>query len=366
MNAPACRAGEPGFPGSYEAGDITFLLTPVTLAPTGLAEKEALIQSGRRHYSEMISEEPRPDGEHLAIFRAAWARHRDRLAAEVRALAAGIAARVARGELAPQVTLCSLVRAGVPVGVLLRRTLAAAGVDVAHYGVSIIRDRGLDAAAMEHIRARRPEDGIVFVDGWTGKGVIAAELRRSWRGLAGREALLAVLADPCGAADLAGSREDWLIPSGLLGANVSGLVSRSILIPGAGGFHGTVPVAHLADMDFSRAFVEDIDRLAREPGPAQDPAGDPADTARTRAAATLEGLQARFGPMDPNRIKPGIAEATRAVLRRCPDLVILREAGDPDLAGLVHLCRRGGVRMVEDGALTGPWRAVTLIGRAGA
>ena len=45
------------FSGSYDPDDVTFLLKPVRLEPTAVAEKERLIQSGRRHYSEMISRE---------------------------------------------------------------------------------------------------------------------------------------------------------------------------------------------------------------------------------------------------------------------------------------------------------------------
>ena len=48
-----------GFSGSYDASDVIFLLKPVTLEPTNVTLKEALIQSGARHYSEMLSPEAR-------------------------------------------------------------------------------------------------------------------------------------------------------------------------------------------------------------------------------------------------------------------------------------------------------------------
>ena len=54
--------------------------------------------------------------------------------------------------------------------------------------------------------------------------------------------------------------------------------------------------------------------------------------------------------------------ATRAVLRRRPERVLLRSAaGDPDLAALIHLCERDEVPVVADAALAGPYRAVTVI-----
>ncbi|WP_256448519.1 cysteine protease StiP domain-containing protein, partial [Pantoea sp. GbtcB22] len=73
----------------------------------------------------------------------------------------------------------SLVRAGVPLGVMLQQALCAMGHESYHYGISIIRVRGIDQAALEIIEARHGTAGIVFVDGWTGKGAITGGLVRS-------------------------------------------------------------------------------------------------------------------------------------------------------------------------------------------
>jgi len=188
--------------GSYMARDVQFLLSRVRVEPTPIAEKERRIQSGETHYSEMISEERRPDGRYLELFERACVPGVPRLAAEIRALSEQLIRLVAAGRLNGRVTLCSLVRAGVPYGVLLRRDLERLGADVLHFGVSIIRDKGLDAVAMRHVLQERPADGVVFVDGWTGKGAIASELERSWGEISGRSAVLAVVADPCGRATL--------------------------------------------------------------------------------------------------------------------------------------------------------------------
>jgi hypothetical protein len=360
-----------GSSGSYDPADVTFLLKQVEMQPTARDAKETAIQSGAKHYSEMISDEARPDEAYLRIFREAWDAQRDRFASDVAAIAWYVRGLIAEGDLPGQITLCSLVRAGVPLGVLLKRELERHGVDVAHFGVSIIRDRGIDEEAMAHIAESRDLRGVLFVDGWTGKGAIRTELSRAWRSFAGREPYLVVLADPCGRADLAGSREDWLIPTGLLGANISGLVSRSILnddVIGPGDFHGFIPVAHLADIDMSRAFVDDI--FARMVEVEQLGAvGVPVDQLGAkdyvqRSEAAVAEIMERFGVTEWNFVKPGIAEATRAVLRRKPDLVVLRNLEDPDLQGLVHLCEQQGVRMVVAPELTGPYRAVTLIGKA--
>lgn len=352
--------------GSYAPEDVIFLLKPVDLAPIEVAEKERRIQIGAAHYSEMISRERRPDARYLSIFEEALARHLGRLGHDIACLAETLARRVAQGALPNEITLCSLVRAGVPYGVVLRRALVERGVDCVHYGVSIIRDRGLDPVAMDHVLSRRNRAGIVFVDGWTGKGAIASELRRAWAALghAGRPQLV-VLTDPAGVADLAAGHEDWLIPSGILGANVSGLVSRTVLnrtMVGPGDFHGTVHVGHLQDIDMSRRYVDAVSQAARRARacPIQM---DPALQAARRAAseACVSCIAKLHAVENRTRIKPGIAEATRAVLRRRPDRVFLRDAADPDLAALVHLCRADGVPLVESRQRTGPYRAITLI-----
>ena len=366
--APTTVDGARVVRGSYAPGDVTFLLKPVALAPTAVALKERMIQSGRAHYSEMISTERRPDGRYLALYGAALDRSAARIAREIEALAERLVRWVEAGTLAPGVTLCSLVRAGVPYGVLLLRALRARGLDAAHYGVSIIRDRGLDPNAMAVVLRRRPPGGIVFVDGWTGKGAIAGELDRSWRTMTGRAPRLVVLADPGGHADAAGSHEDWLIPSGLLGGNVSGLVSRSILrddLIGPGDFHGAVSVDHLADIDLSRPFVERVRALAPRvpPPPAPAPSAREREALRRRATGAVRAVANRYGVDDVNRIKPGIAEATRAVLRRRPERVLVSDPDDPDVAALCHLCGTDGVELRVAPDLLGPYRAITLIGR---
>lgn len=356
------------FSGSYLACDVEFLLTPVHLDPTPLELKERQIQNGSAHYSEMISLERRPDTGYLDLFEVACVSGVPRLAKELRSLTDQILHMIEDGRLSQRLTLCSLVRAGVPYGVLLRRSLARAGVNIVHFGISIIRDRGLDPVAMRHVLSERPADGVVFVDGWTGKGAIATELERSWRELAGREPTLAVIADPCGRAALYGSRDDWLIPSGILGGNISGLISRSILradLIGPDDFHGCQRLDYLSSVDLSRDFVDRVDaRLATLPHRNDAAKADASEGERFREQAeqTVSAVADRFGILNLNRIKPGIAEATRAILRRRPDKVLVRSiAEDPDLAALLHLCKRDKVPLQEAPDLTGPYRAITLI-----
>ena len=354
--------------GSYAPEDVTFLLKEVHIPFTEITEKERLIQSKAKHYSEMLSEERRPDERYLELFEAACESGVPRIAREIQGLALRIKEDIAAGTLPSNVTLCSLVRAGVPYGVLLLRALKRLDVDVVHYGVSIIRDFGLDEVALDHATKDRPIEGVIFVDGWTGKGAIFTELSRSWREITGREVKFLVLADPAGLASYAGSHEDWLIPSGILGANISGLISRSILsdtLIGPGDFHGFMPVEHLADIDLSRDFVDRITRHFSDSSMDPRPHASSVHRERLKTGAknAIMRISDTFGIENLNRIKPGIAEATRAILRRKPDFLFIRDKRDPDLAALLHLCETDHLRWVQDPKMTGPYRAITVIDR---
>jgi hypothetical protein len=355
------------FSGSYRADDVRFLMKPIALEPIlDLAEKERLIQSGRRHYSEMLSPESLPSDAYLKLFDAAFEANRERMARDCLRLAALVAAR-----RAGPITLVSLARAGTPVGVivghLLRRVFER---DCVHYSVSIIRDRGIDAVALRHILAAgHSAESVVFLDGWTGKGVIARELERAVAQFNTRhdvaiDAGLYVLSDLAGAAACAASCEDYLIPSSILNATVSGLVSRSVLNDSIGpdDFHGCVYYAQYAAHDQSRRFADTlvadaVAMAARDSLPRAGAVDAPAQAARSRAF--IDAARKRYDIADVNLIKPGVGEATRALLRRVPERLIVRDPGAPDVAHLRLLAHEKSIPVTVEPAL--PYQAVALI-----
>ena len=352
-----------GFSGSYEAGDVLFLLKPVQLETLGVAEKEREIQSGRRHYSEMISYEAPPAPDYMAVFRAGFARNRGRVGRDVAALATRLARRPGK-----EVVLVSFARAGTPVGVLLRRALVFLGRVVHHYSVSIIRDRGLDPMAMAFILDRHPVEVLVFVDGWTGKGSIRGTLDESVKARLPVFSTVpfCVLSDLAGVADLAAGYDDYLIPSALLNGIISGLVSRSILnreIQDQKGFHGCLWLDHLQRWDLSQWYVDaqekDVRRALRagcgEPSGGEDKQTDAARQSRI----FLREMMCHNGITDVNRVKPGIGEATRTLLRRVPERLFVRDLEGGDVAHLLTLARDKGVAVVVDPKL--PYQACAII-----
>lgn len=387
--------------GSYLASDVTVLLDIVdkgAVADVPVSQKEALIQSGQRHYSDMLTLEKAPSAMHEQLYAQALEQGTNRTATDIANLAYTLHHTFEQTVSAERpLVLVSLVRAGLPVGVLLQRALSdKKGSDKkgsdnersdadsdyslpsVHYGISIIRDRGLDPVALQMILEAYPDSPIVFVDGWTGKGAIYQELASSLevfsdpihpnfanifhQSTSDNTAVipLLTLADPAGVAWLAASEEDWLIPSGLLNSTVSGLISRSLYTEPQSGLHRSVFYDNLVEADHSLAFIDHIDTARRAltiPLQRLPTFKQP----RYQTADLIDKLAADYNITNRNRIKPTIAEATRAILRRDPERILLATAEHPDTVLLRHLCAQRDINITVLGAKILPYQAITLI-----
>lgn len=354
------------FTGSYTPDDVQFLLKPVDCEHTPIHDKETLIQSGKKHYSEMLSHESLPSDDYLALFYQAIAGNQDRMAKHLIVLAERIAAT-----RTSCITLVSLARAGTPIGVLLKHILKRHfNRTVSHYSISILRDIGIDQNALRFILKNHSSESLVFVDGWTGKGVIARQLAASLQAFAINDGVtipaeLYVLADLSGSASVAASSEDYLIPSCLLNATVSGLVSRSIYDNrslNSADFHGCVYYRQFEQHDLSRFFIETI--LARVASLWQTCQGQMSiETNRRQLQAVarqfLLWIHQQYGITEHSLIKPGIGEATRVLLRREAQLLLLRKIDCEATRHLRWLAESKSVPVAVSNDL--PYRAAALI-----
>jgi hypothetical protein len=347
-----------GFHGSYLPDDVVFLLNPIELDSTDIGEKEKLIQSGTKHYSEMITKESLPTEEYLSLFKASVMSSGPGMARDVYRMATHLMKMKKGGPI----TLVSLARAGTPVGVLVKRVLTAYfDATVSHYSVSIIRDRGIDVAALDAILdgGHAPES-IVFIDGWTGKGVISRELAQSVSEYNLSRATnidtgLYVLNDLAGTAAWCSGAEDYLIPSSILNATVSGLISRSILndqVVSKGDFHGCLYYQEFESSDLSLWFVEKIISFMRH---FHEDDYEHSHQLREQMAKSsmdfIEEIQKRFGIKDINLIKPGIGESTRVMLRRVPDVLIVKNLREAAVQHLIVLAKEKNIEIVEHSTL---------------
>lgn len=336
--------------GSYPSEDCTFLLKELACGTLELPaeEREALLRAGG-HYSETLPIEYEPTAEYEALYEALLARQ----AAIVARMTLILAERI-HAERHDSPVLVSLARAGTPVGVLLRRALHwLHGLDVPHYSISIIRDRGIDEQALRFLLERHRPEQLVLVDGWIGKGVIAAELAKALRLHAGVDPVLAVLADPAATGSLCATQDDVLIPSACLNSTVSGLISRTVLPSGpagAQGFHGTRVYREFAGRDRSNAFIAAVtahfgdERAAAARGVATARALTPEPGRGMRA---VQRVQRAWGITDVNRVKPGVGETTRVLLRRVPRAVLVDPRRRHEVEHIVMLAEQRGVPVHE-------------------
>lgn len=317
---------------SYTPEDVTLLLKDVTglVQPQPTEERERLIQSGK-HYCEMLPIEYVPTQKYMQVYDEAL-----KTFAKPTALAVGrLSDRIMR-EKGSGVVLVSLARAGIPVGILIKRYIRLKyGVDVPHYSISIIRGRGIDRNALDYIIEKHGAESILFVDGWIGKGAILGELKKELAGYPDVSSDIAVIADPANVTELCGTHDDILIPSSCLNCTVSGLVSRTFLrsdIIGEDDLHGAVYYGELKDSDLSYEFIDAIAAHFELECGDVEPAGEGFGIDEVRAVAE------HYGIGDINLVKPGIGEATRVLLRRVPWKVLIDERYK-DSRELAHLIR---------------------------
>ena len=358
----------PYFSGSYPAEDVRFLLKPIQVKHTSVSEKELLIQTGQKHYSEMLSHEKQPDASYIALFEQALVANQQRMAEDLITLAEKIIVHRPAG-----ITLVSLARAGTPIGVLLKRVLKDYfAIEVAHYSISIIRDIGIDENALLHILHAHSPESLVFVDGWTGKGVIAKQLAVSLHDFWQKHAIaiapeLYVLADLSGSAFVSASHEDYLIPSSILNATVSGLVSRSVLDKNqlsSHDFHGCHYYQDYLAVDLSNVFIEAIMAKVKtrfNQGLPEAMLEDLANKAKLQqqSQAFLAWIAQMYGINNANLIKPGIGEATRVLLRREADLLLIQNMNDESVKHLIYLANNKHIEIKHYPEL--PYRAAALI-----
>ncbi|WP_405148962.1 phosphoribosyltransferase [Nocardia salmonicida] len=349
--------------GSYAPEDVSWLLKDLSDADleADVTEREQRIQAGVAHYAESLPVEFQPDAEYRELFDRVLADSAERLALAVATVAELVVAE--RGE---NIVVVSLARAGTPVGVLMRRWLVSGigrePLTVPHYAVSIVRDRGIDAVALDYLARHHDPSSIVFVDGWTGKGAITHELTAALdayhaAGGARFDDELVVLADPANCVRTYGTRDDFLIASACLNSTVSGLVSRTVLnstLIGPGEFHGAKFYRDLIDADVSNQLIDTVtaafDAISDKVPAAVAAIRDSDRTPDWSGWASVEKVRTEYGISTVNYVKPGVGETTRVLLRRVPWRVLVREADAPEHAHirLLAAARNVPVEVVPD------------------
>ena len=349
---------------SYSKDDVIVLLKDLSTVMKEMStdERERAIQSGV-HYSEMLPEEKAPSEEYEQLYELALSKKRYEIALGIAKVAEIM---WSKRELNQAPIIVSLARAGIPVGILMKRYIKQKyGVDCPHYAISIIRDKGIDINAMEYIYnqhikgAQNCVENIFFVDGWTGKGAIKTQLEEAvsnmqieypkWHHLSSH---LYVLADPANITPYCGTHEDYLLPSACLNSTVSGLTSRTILNSyidvEAGDFHGATYFEKFEGIDKSNEFIDAVSSEFINL--------DAVDCTLNTLEKGWTGMDIvmdicnLMGVEDYKKVKPGIGETTRVLLRRVPWKVLINKDisdKDPDIQHILVLCREKNIPLMR-------------------
>lgn len=337
--------------GSFSQKDVLLLVKDVTgqVQERDIALREQEIQTGR-HYSEDLPIERVPSPAYMKVFDHLMETQLPQVA-----LYTGMLTHLVLAEHQNPV-LVSLIRAGVPCGVLMRRYAARElGRDLPHYGVSIIRDKGFDENAILTILQRHPGQDLVFVDGWTGKGMITRQLTESCALFNSRhgthiQPTLAVLADPAHSCSLFATREDFINPSCCLNSTICGLISRTVHnseIIGPDDFHGVRVYREFQDIDQTARYLDGVCQFfssqRKEVERRFSLLLNQDRTQEWNGMTAVRRIGHAFGVENINLIKPSIGETTRVLLRRVPDRILLREEHHPDVGHIILLSREKGV-----------------------
>lgn len=340
---------------TYKKDDVIFLLKDISdmIVEEDNMTREKKIQSGT-HYSEMIPIEYQVSDEYLNLYRTKLKENKEKLA-----FAIGVMSEKILKRHDENVVLVSLARAGTPIGILAKRYIKQRyNLDLPHYTISIIRDRGIDINAIKYIINKHKDSSkIQFIDGWTGKGTIANELKKACDELEGIfnmkfDSSLAVLADPCGYSNVYGIREDFLIPSACLNSTVSGLVSRTVLrddLIGKDDFHGAKFYKELKYVDESNNYLDTISACFKnEYQNIDETMKDWTEDIITKVGnCDVKNIKQKYDIEDVNFIKPGVGETTRVLLRRIPYKILVDDLNNKKLKHILILAKEKNVEVEE-------------------
>lgn len=351
------------FSGSYLPDDVCFLLKPIDIAHTDIWEREHIRQLEGKHYSELLPKELLPSAKYQAAFYHVFSYNKRKLAQHIVTLACQLNEK-------KELVLVSLARAGIPIGVLLKRTLRERFQrDVPHYAISIILERGIDENALRYILSQHDGQGkdIVFIDGWTGKGRIAQELKKSITAFNRKNHTqispdLYVITDISGSATVAVTTEDYAIPSALLNATINGLISRTVLNPmyiGTNDFHGCKFYTEFREVDLSLWYIEqlmaEISAIKEILACVTTHHAQLQDISKTFIARLMATYQIKESQL----IKPGIGEAIRVLLRRVAYKILVQNKNLPEILPFLVLAEEKQITVEEIRDM--PYQAVAIV-----
>ena len=358
---------------TFKSEDITILCKDVTdIVEENPVESRELKKAQGQPYYYDLPKEYVPTDVYMEIIHKQLKQSAVSLAGYVCILVS----KLQRSNNLKKCVLVSILRSGAPTGVLLKRAIQdKCEVDVPHYGISVIREVGIDKVALRWICDKHPDCKLIFVDGWVGKGVITQELKQSLNSIQWFKHKwdIAVISDPTHQV-MAATNRDIFIPTACLNSTVCGLVSRTVYNPEFidpdKDFHGAKYYKEFEGLDetnkildfvqnkwktdlnkcLTEANCQDIRLKDKQTGGAHT--SDPLCNFIENAQFLFD-LADKYDVVDTQFMKPGIGETTRVLLRRVPKMVLYNKSMTPKgfekyAPHIVQLCRDKGVPLVSE------------------
>lgn len=317
--------------------DITVLLKDISgiARPEDMTTREESIKNGAKAY-DMIPFEKNPSNEEMLFYEKAL-----EISAKDTATAVEYMAETIFKKKGKDVVLVSLARGGIAAGILCKRYLDKKYcLKIPHYALTLIGTMGIDENALEFILKNHSLDKIQFIDGWTGKGAISRALTKALHKYKDISSELAVLADPANITGLCGTNEDILIASSCLNAPLAGLISRAV--PYKDSFFGAVFFENLIEYDRTYHFIDNIEKNFTYSNYKKEK-----NTKDRNGLIEVENIASKFGISDIHFIKPGICETMRALIRKKPDIILVKEAKNKYINFIVEVASKNKIALIE-------------------
>ena len=139
------------------------------------------------------------------------------------------------------------------------------------------------------------------------------------------------------------------MPSACLNATVSGLMSRTVLredLIGEYEFHGAKYYKEWENIDVSNAFIDTIAAAFSKLHITESDLNNKT-LPQYNAAKSVENIRKKYEINSINRVKPGIGETTRVLLRRVTWKIIVKDIHDPHLKHILMLAEDRNVPVEE-------------------
>lgn len=254
---------------------------------------------------------------------------------------------IAVGKLAEQlykyksqnIVLVSIVRSGVPIGILVKRYLQNKyKKNIYHYAISI--KEGIDKNAMNYIMSKHNLKDIQFIDSWTGKGTVARTIKESAKQFEGLDSSLAVLSDCINLTKYCGIRRDIAIPQAPINACITGIVSVPVIQEDNNKFDGAAYLQDLEGQDLSQEYIDLVEKEFD-----YNCNADNCDK-ELQELEEVSAIAEKFN-VDKSKINPGINEAARAILRRKLSVLLVKDKDDIQLAEIIELAKLKNIEVEE-------------------